>query len=477
MVAMIKKINLLFLSIVFLYFTTSAGQPRRKHKVYFKNTRNELNIYKLYGEEDGKTVLIIGGIQGDEPGGYLSADLYSDLMLRKGNLIVVPRTNFHSIIKQRRYINWDMNRRFDVQTGNSYEDRIVKIITKLMEESDLILNLHDGWGFYSDEWKGPGRNPNRFGQSIIADAETFVHKGDTIHLGDMARKAIKKANSHITNTYHKLHFMNTRTLEKSSNFPQMKKSATFYALTNLGIPSFGIEASKNIDKLEDKIRYHNYAINAFLEMMGVVPEFPSVIISPAKLNYMHISVNEKRPVYVEDRDTLHVYPGDEIKITNINSNYERGVTCDIFGIGTEQDFHREVIIQQPTKIRVKKDSETIGIIFINTKNIKDDRITYVFENDHQKKSILSGQTIQIKKDSKFKLRNVYSPDFHEDNIEVNIKGFVPPVNFNRGEDRNYWITKNDMWERYSVKGLGRKYPIVVKNNGEEISRAYIEFAE
>ncbi|MCF7741510.1 MAG: succinylglutamate desuccinylase/aspartoacylase family protein, partial [Candidatus Marinimicrobia bacterium] len=294
-----------------------AKQPRRDHNVYYENTPNELNVYKLYGEEDGKTVLIIGGIQGDEPGGYLSADLYSDLMLKKGNLIVVPRTNFHSIIKKRRYINTDMNRRFNVSPDNIYEDKIVQIITDLMKESDLVLNLHDGWGFYSKKWEGPGRNPNRFGQSIIADAEIYVHQGDTINLGKLARKAVEKANNHITNSCHKLHFMNTKTLAKNSDFPEMKQSATFYAVSKQGIPSFGIEASKNIDNLEDKIRYHNYAINAFLEMMGVVPEFPSVIISPPKLNNMNISVNGQRPVFVENYDTLKVFPGDQIKITRV----------------------------------------------------------------------------------------------------------------------------------------------------------------
>ena len=40
-------------------------------------------------------MLIIGGIQGDEPGGFLSADSYADIKLDKGNLIVIPRTNFY----------------------------------------------------------------------------------------------------------------------------------------------------------------------------------------------------------------------------------------------------------------------------------------------------------------------------------------------------------------------------------------------
>ncbi len=42
--------------------------------------------------------MLIGRIQGNEPGGFLSADLYADMSLDTGNLIIVPRANFYSII-------------------------------------------------------------------------------------------------------------------------------------------------------------------------------------------------------------------------------------------------------------------------------------------------------------------------------------------------------------------------------------------
>ena len=68
--------------ILFL-FLAENGFCKTLHEVYFKDTEYELNIYKVYGAEKGKTLMIVGGIQGDEPGGYLSADLYADMALRK----------------------------------------------------------------------------------------------------------------------------------------------------------------------------------------------------------------------------------------------------------------------------------------------------------------------------------------------------------------------------------------------------------
>jgi predicted deacylase len=104
-------IKFCILSLIFFsqtLFSVSPERPRRENITYFINTPNQLDVYRLYGRNDGNTALILGGIQGDEPGGFLSADLYPDLVLERGNLIVVPRANFHSIIRnnrggQRRY--------------------------------------------------------------------------------------------------------------------------------------------------------------------------------------------------------------------------------------------------------------------------------------------------------------------------------------------------------------------------------------
>jgi len=91
----------------------AGNLPRQKYsRDFFHNTDYELNIYRINGKIPGKTILIIGGIQGDEPGGFLSADLYADMELVRGNLIVVPRANYYSIILNRRQVNEDMNRKF-----------------------------------------------------------------------------------------------------------------------------------------------------------------------------------------------------------------------------------------------------------------------------------------------------------------------------------------------------------------------------
>ena len=164
-------------------------RPHHQHITYFAHTPDELNVYRVYGAEDGNTLMIIGGIQGDEPGGFLSADLYADISLAKGNLIVVPRANFFSIIMKHRGPDGDMNRQFGDPVTAKRHKKIVQVLKGLIAESDLFLNLHDGSGFYRPIWEGPMANPKRYGQSLIADTAIFTKAdGSTVNMKAMAER-------------------------------------------------------------------------------------------------------------------------------------------------------------------------------------------------------------------------------------------------------------------------------------------------
>ena len=81
---LIYSLVILFSTAEFLY--ADVKRPDTIKEVFFTGTNHELEVYKIYGRKDGPTMLIIGGIQGDEPGGLLSADSYADIKLEKGNL-------------------------------------------------------------------------------------------------------------------------------------------------------------------------------------------------------------------------------------------------------------------------------------------------------------------------------------------------------------------------------------------------------
>jgi hypothetical protein len=479
-------ILLLILFCSFIFPVVTWGQ--KTHDVFFEGTDYELHIYKIYGKTPGKTMLLIGGIQGNEPGGFLSADLYADIALEKGNLIVVPRANFLSILMNRRQINEDMNRKFGDDSSINFEKKIVSILKKLIAESDCLLNLHDGSGFYSDTWEGPNRNPKRYGQSIIADCETLHDEatGTTIKLGEMARNVVDKINSYIKNQKHFFHFANHRTSAYDTIHAEQRRSATYYALYQHKIHAFGIESSKSLP-LAMKVRHHNLAINAFMELFDIVPENPGIYLDPPILKYLVVTVNNNNPIVVANRRTLHVSKGDSINISHIEANYERGLSIDILNHGTVNDYRKNLRITESTQAVVRKDHYHCGKIDIVANHSEapletdftTQSVSYFILNVNGKERIVRNMSsITIVKGDTLELVNVETNIENSTDIVVNFKGFVGDKRDNTGEDRGYLIhTDKDLMTRYSLDKEGKQYQAIVYLKDTEIGKLFINMED
>ncbi len=344
--------------------SAAATPGERQHLVFWKGTPQELEVFRIYGRNPGPTVMIMGGIQGDEPGGFLSAELYADLALKKGNLIVVPRANFRSVVLNNRGPAGDMNRKFEDTLPHEPETNVVDILKSLMAESDFLLNLHDGSGFYRPAWESDMANPKRYGQCIITDSGAYIHEasGRTLDLKTPAEQVVSRLNKEISEPLHKFHHFNMETVQADTQYLEQRKSATYYALTKLGIPAFGIETSKQLPALEMKIHQHVLAVNAFLDIFGLELEQPGLALDKPVLGYVIIAVNNAPPVAAAAGQTLMVAPGDVVEVLHVSANYERGLSVEIQGLDGLNDLNRPVKIEQPTAIIVRRDSTTIGQI-------------------------------------------------------------------------------------------------------------------
>ena len=492
-----KSIIVIF-SIMLVFILSDVVRPdvvwaqKKVHTVFFEGTDHELDIYKIYGETPGKTLLLIGGIQGDEPGGFLSADHYADISLARGKLIVVPRANFKSIVLYRRKVNDDMNRKFAEDRKNNYETKIVEILKKLINESDCLLNLHDGSGFYSDKWEGPDRNPERYGQSIISDSEVYINPetGEVVELGAMARWVADKINKNIKNPLNYFHFNDHKTTEKNSLHKEQRKSATYYALYTCGIPAFGIETSKSLP-IELKVRYHNLAINAFMEKFDIILETPGLNLDKPALDYLVISINDSLPIVVKNQETLHINSGDIIIISHIETNYERGLSADVIGYESIRDMRKKIRITGPTRIVVRKDYFPCGSVYIAlgesrrkmAKGISISKTSILTPCVHSFKTKINGNEmiyknndhVKLIKGDTFILVDVIGGPGDPSDMIVNFKGFVGNSANNTGEDRGYVInTAKDLWKNYSLDKKGLKYKVIVTYKEQKAGELFID---
>lgn len=228
-------------------------------------TSLDFNVFRLGSGPNA--ALVIGGIQGDEPGGFSAATLLATRYeIKKGSLWVVPNLNFPSIIKRSRGVYGDMNRKFASLPETDPEYATVCRIKELIDHPDvgLVLNLHDGSGYYRPVHEDRLKNPARWGQSIIIDQEKLP---DGLFMADLATRAENvalKANGRLLKDIERIHVHNTRTMEGDH---EMEKSLSYYAVRK-NKAAFGLEASKELG-VAGRAFYHLLMIEEFLKMAGL----------------------------------------------------------------------------------------------------------------------------------------------------------------------------------------------------------------
>lgn len=281
---------------------------------FFTGTQYELKAYFVRGESPGPTVMVQGGIQGDEISGFLAAQILTRATVRRGNLVVIPRANLPSVNIRRRQVNVDLNRRFDREYGQFYEDRLARAIRFLMDSCDAFIHMHEGSGFYHPTYVNVLRNPGRYGQSIIIDTTVYQ---DRIHLAQAVNQVLGRLNGAITPADYQFRMFNTDTFAPNTAYPEQRKSLTYYALSQVGIPALAIEVSKNIDNLGWKVKQQLKAAQLFLDYFGVEVTLPYVAedeISRYLATFGPVVVNGRK---VRSGETLQLTlsPGETLQVS------------------------------------------------------------------------------------------------------------------------------------------------------------------
>jgi len=271
----LPRVSSLFLAALLLAVPAWAAAEA---VTFFPGTQYALEVHFLRGEKPGPTIMVQGGIQGDEAAGFLTAQALSRARVSKGTVIVVPRANPPSIHERKRAINVDLNRRFDKDYNEFYEDRLARLIRFLVSQSQALIHLHEGSGFYDPVRRSDLRGPQRYGQSVIVD--TTDHKRAP-QLERSVRQVLARLNEGVAPKEYAFQLFNMDTFNDRSKYLEQRKSLTYYALSRVGIPAVAIEVSKNIPDLGWKVSNQLRATTLFLRSFGV--ELDAVRLTPEDL--------------------------------------------------------------------------------------------------------------------------------------------------------------------------------------------------
>ena len=369
-----------FLVDLFKSLNPSKGEATVFSEVnaFFKGSDQEVEVYHLFGRERGPTALIFAGIHGDESGGHLAADRYVGLKLVRGNLIIVPRLNLYAILTGKRtgLSGGDMNRKFHPSAENKDpDDKIVGLAQSLMDQADLILNLHQGYGFYSPVWIDHARNPVRWGQCNVIDVSTYnLPDGRRLYLENFAKEVAQKINSKLIDKRYHFHVNNTNTFSKMSLHKEQRGSLTYFALAYKHKMAFGIEATKNCS-LPQGVGYLTLAVNAMLEKAGIMAEvFPSiftaVIAEELKRNEefsgLRVKINGVERLIRPNSEIL-LTPGDRFQILSIEAKHPRGWYPPLSGSNLYNGLGKVFSITQSDRLILQKYGKKVAVFNIMVK--------------------------------------------------------------------------------------------------------------
>ena len=415
------------------------------------STFAKINLIKKENPDSNTTLLVIGGIHGNEPGGYFApAMLAMHYKITSKNLWIIPNLNEESIIANKRGIHGDMNRKFSYIDPDDKDKEIVDEIKKIILEKkvSLVLNLHDGHGFYRKKEQGSIYNPNAWGQTCVIDQCNLKQDQPFGNLNNIAITVKNNVNKKLLKKHHSFDVKNTNTKYEDE---QMQLSLTYFSVTN-NKPAFAIETSKNLSSLSQKVFYQLLAIEEFMKIMHIKYsrdfELNEKNIAKIIKNYGTLGINHNILLNLDNIKKSLRYIPIKSKSNEFNFSHPLGVVKkNRLGIYEVYIGNKKITTLSPQ-------------YFDMSNNCPD---LYRFEAD--------GKLISLKKASEFYI----SDDFKVvkgKNVRVNVIGYHSK---NRKDESNISISRKDLGTRYAVDRANTTYRIEFYDNDGFCSMLMVKF--
>lgn len=409
-----------------------------------------IQVIKKSNKDSNTTLLVIAGIHGNEPGSYFTGSiLATHYTIKSKNLWIVPNLNKISIQNNKRGIYGDMNKKFSFIKKDDKDKKIVKEVKKLIlsKNVSLVLNLHDGHGFYRKNFQGKIFNPNAWGQTCVIDQCALNEDQVFGNLNKIASQVKNNINKVLIQDHHAFDVRNTKT---KFDDEQMQLSLTYFAVTN-NKPAFAIESSKNLSSLSQKVYYQLLAIEEFMHIMGIAFE-------------RNFNLNE------DSIDTiLHKY-GTLVINNNISLNLSN-IKKTLSYIPLESGSN-EFSFSHP--LGSVKEVNGKSIVFIGNKKITTLAPQY-FEMARNCPDI-----VELNVDGRTISRNVtkeilVNDDFeiiNTNNMRVNVIGYTSK---NTSNESGILIHKNELNHKFSLDSNNKKFRIEFYKDNKFCSMSVVHF--
>ncbi len=163
----------------------------REERALLPGTAWETPLHVANSGVAGPVLLVLGGVHGNEPGGWGAAEGVAAWEPARGRLLTIPHANVEAISLFERTTEQlgDLNRLYPGKTDSDLpmERMAAEIVAVATEfQAEIVLDLHESWAFYAERpqngtaflgqtvtWGVGPANPE-FGQRVVERANTNI---------------------------------------------------------------------------------------------------------------------------------------------------------------------------------------------------------------------------------------------------------------------------------------------------------------
>lgn len=262
--------------------TTAFGQVQQSTQApagwLGKDTGWATPWYEVKGPVPGQTVLITGGIHGNEPSGANAAEQIRHWPIAKGRMIVVPQVNVLGLKADSRWFPLerndnklrDMNRNFPTPDDLAPRTALARELWQLIQQvkPDLVIDLHEGFDFHI-------ANSKSVGSSVICKPGPKRQAS--------AERMLAAVNASITDKQRQLVLLDRKG-------PVMGSMARACA-DRLNVDAFIIETTFKDQPLSLRTRQHRTMVSTLLLERGfIAADCEDILIAPRRANQTNVGV-------------------------------------------------------------------------------------------------------------------------------------------------------------------------------------------
>lgn len=249
----LSRLSQSLFALLILVALSASAESSSTSKTLLPGTRFATESFVCDSGKSGPTVMIVGGVHGNEPAGAYAAESIRQWPLLKGKLVIVPRANVPTLLANKRYTPQletnlsNLNRNYPCAGQNEgprgEQANAIWDLAK-QHKPDWMLDLHEGFDFHQ-------LNNNSVGSSVI----NFPHPKGKV-AADLMLAAI---NRQITEE--KLKFVRR-------DMP-IDGSLARAAGEHLGIPAMTVETTSK-QPLEKRVAQQELLVHTLLAHLGMV---------------------------------------------------------------------------------------------------------------------------------------------------------------------------------------------------------------